>query len=110
MFQHWVFNPQSFKPRIFYSKWFKCPGLKSSWFKSPELKRPGLKPGVENYSVENFWGLKSNYLLYLGCHRDSVHAVLAAEYSCSHDHTAMQVYFEVVVIVLCETNFYILGQ
>ena len=110
MFQHWVFNPQSFKLRIFYSKWFKCPGLKSSWFKSPELKRPGLKLGVENYGVENFWGLKSNYLLYLGCHRDSVHAVLAAEYSCSHDRKAMQVHFEVVVIVLCKKINYILGQ
>ena len=47
---------------------------------------------------------------YLGYHRDSVHAVLAAEYSYSHDRKAMQVHFEVVVIVLCKTNIYILGQ
>ena len=63
---------------------------------------------VENYGVENFWGLKSKYLLYLGCHRDSVHAVLVAEYSYSHDRKAKQVHFEVVVIVLCKKFIYIL--
>ena len=45
---------------------------------------------------------------YLGYHRDSVHAVLVAEYSYSHDRKAKQVHFEVVVIVLCKKFIYIL--